>query len=184
MFHASSHIETWEKRCSFTHNVLNGSIYRCPIRLIVRQQPVKARLCSFKEKGVLHTNSLYHIYKSTLITWPISGSQTCRPTSCCTTWMSTPRVCDQIVIDIMIGKEKLIQQYMLRMLHDPNLFLYATLVDARGDDIHFTNQATPSTAGAVVQSLHKLRDTENKGKWLCCVCVHVYVHPQVGNTGC
>lgn len=75
--------------------------------------------------------------------------------------------------DDTLAKRNRSNNAMLRMLHDPSLFLYATLVDTRGDDLHFTNQATPSTAGAVVQSLHKLRDTENKGKcvYVCaCVC--------------
>ncbi|CDH57921.1 developmental regulator [Lichtheimia corymbifera JMRC:FSU:9682] len=90
----------------------------CSIRLIVRQQPVKARLCSFKEK------------------------------------VDRRPVDPPPVVQLECQRQE--------MLHDPSLFLYATLVDTRGDDLHFTNQATPSTAGAVVQSLHKLRDTENK----------------------
>lgn len=47
-------------------------------------------------------------------------------------------------------------------LHDPYFFLYATLATTDGEDLHFTN-GTRTTAGSVVQSLHKLKDIDDKG---------------------
>ncbi|KAG0181397.1 hypothetical protein DFQ29_008454 [Apophysomyces sp. BC1021] len=50
----------------------------------------------------------------------------------------------------------------LGYLHNPYFFLYATLMDAKGEnDLPFFN-GNRTTAGAVVQSLHKLKDTNNK----------------------
>lgn len=49
-------------------------------------------------------------------------------------------------------------------LQNPYFFLYATLVDASGDtDLHFVN-GNLTTAGTVVQSLHRLKDLDNTGK--------------------
>lgn len=47
-------------------------------------------------------------------------------------------------------------------LHDPYFFLYATLATTDGQDLHFMN-GTRTTAGSVVQSLHKLKDIDDKG---------------------
>ncbi len=44
-----------------------------------------------------------------------------------------------------------------------NFFLLATLIDPTNhNDIHTVN-GHKTTAGSVAQSLHKLRDTENRG---------------------
>ncbi|EIE81458.1 hypothetical protein RO3G_06163 [Rhizopus delemar RA 99-880] len=46
-------------------------------------------------------------------------------------------------------------------LQNPYFFLYATLTDASGEvDLHFIN-GNKTTAGSVVQSLHKLKDLDN-----------------------
>lgn len=49
-------------------------------------------------------------------------------------------------------------------MQNPYFFLYATLTDASGEvDLHFIN-GNKTTAGSVVQSLHKLKDLDNSGK--------------------
>jgi hypothetical protein len=49
-------------------------------------------------------------------------------------------------------------------LQNPYFFLYATLTDVRGEtDLHFVN-GNRTTAGTVVQSLHKLKDADNTGE--------------------
>ncbi|KAG2205094.1 hypothetical protein INT47_002188 [Mucor saturninus] len=87
--------------------------------LIVRQQPCKARLCSFKEKV------------------------------------------DRRPID----PPPIIQLQSNHTDHDflqnPYFFLYATLTDTSGEtDLHFVH-GNRTTAGTVVQSLHKLKDVDN-----------------------
>lgn len=47
-------------------------------------------------------------------------------------------------------------------LYDPYYFLYATLATENGEDLHFSN-GTRTTVGSVVQSLHKLKDIDNRG---------------------
>ncbi|KAI8139483.1 velvet factor-domain-containing protein [Fennellomyces sp. T-0311] len=89
------------------------------IQLVVRQQPVKARLCSFKEKV-------------------------------------DRRPVDPPPIVQLIDRDN-DQSY----LQNPYFFLYATLATTRGEDLHFTN-GTRTTAGSVVQSLHKLKDVDNR----------------------
>ncbi|KAJ8654053.1 hypothetical protein O0I10_010264 [Lichtheimia ornata] len=90
------------------------------IELVVRQQPVKARLCSFKEKV-------------------------------------DRRPVDPPPIVQLICRDPDDQSY----LHDPYFFLYATLATTDGQDLHFMN-GTRTTAGSVVQSLHKLKDIDDK----------------------
>ncbi|CEG72861.1 hypothetical protein RMATCC62417_08344 [Rhizopus microsporus] len=87
--------------------------------LIVRQQPSKARLCSFKEKV------------------------------------------DRRPIDPPPIIELLSNTADDHFLQNPYFFLYATLTDASGkNDLHFVN-GNKTTAGAVVQSLYKLKDLDN-----------------------
>ncbi|CDH48897.1 predicted protein [Lichtheimia corymbifera JMRC:FSU:9682] len=93
---------------------------RNSIELVVRQQPVKARLCSFKEKV-------------------------------------DRRPVDPPPIVQLICRDPDDQSY----LHDPYFFLYATLATTDGQDLHFMN-GTRTTAGSVVQSLHKLKDIDDK----------------------
>ncbi|KAI9487581.1 MAG: velvet factor-domain-containing protein [Benjaminiella poitrasii] len=89
--------------------------------LIVRQQPSKARLCSFKEKVDRR---------------PIDPPP---------------------IIQLTSSRNIADNQY----LHNPNFFLYATLTDASGEtDLNFVN-GNRTTAGTVVQSLHKLKDHDN-----------------------
>ena len=57
-------------------------------------------------------------------------------------------------------------------LQNPYFFLYATLTDASGEsDLHFVN-GNRSTAGTVVQSLHRLKDIDNTGISLCSMDWH------------
>ncbi|KAI8645779.1 velvet factor-domain-containing protein [Parasitella parasitica] len=87
--------------------------------LAVRQQPSKARLCSFKEKV------------------------------------------DRRPIDPPPIIQLLSNQQDDEYLQNPYFFLYATLTDGRGEtDLHFVN-GNRTTAGTVVQSLHKLKDHDN-----------------------
>ncbi|CEP17995.1 hypothetical protein [Parasitella parasitica] len=87
--------------------------------LVVRQQPSKARLCSFKEKV------------------------------------------DRRPIDPPPIIQLLSNQQDDEYLQNPYFFLYATLTDVRGEtDLHFVN-GNRTTAGTVVQSLHKLKDHDN-----------------------
>lgn len=56
-------------------------------------------------------------------------------------------------------------------LQNPYFFLYATLTDVRGEtDLHFVN-GNRTTAGTVVQSLHKLKDHDNTG-----LCSFLYIN--------
>lgn len=88
--------------------------------LVVRQQPCKARLCSFKEKVDRR---------------PID-----------------PPPIIQITSNNQSDDD---------FLQNPYFFLYATLTDASGEtDLHFVN-GNRTTAGTVVQSLHKLKDVDN-----------------------
>lgn len=49
-------------------------------------------------------------------------------------------------------------------LNNPNVFMYATLVNAAtGEDMNHTANGTRTTVGGVVQSLHKLKDIDNTG---------------------
>ncbi|KAI7854123.1 velvet factor-domain-containing protein [Circinella umbellata] len=89
------------------------------IQLVVRQQPVKARLCSFKEKV-------------------------------------DRRPVDPPPIVQLIDRDN-----DPSYLQNPYFFLYATLATTTGDDLHFSNN-TRTTAGSVVQSLHKLKDVDNR----------------------
>ncbi|KAG1055165.1 hypothetical protein G6F43_002855 [Rhizopus delemar] len=92
-----------------------------PYCLTVRQQPSKARLCSFKEKV------------------------------------------DRRPIDPPPIIELLSNSSNDDFLQNPYFFLYATLTDASGEvDLHFIN-GNKTTAGSVVQSLHKLKDLDNSG---------------------
>ncbi|CAO0802584.1 unnamed protein product [Mucor circinelloides] len=87
--------------------------------LVVRQQPSKARLCSFKEK----------VDRRPIDPPPI----------------------------IQLSSNQQDDEY----LQNPYFFLYATLTDVRGEtDLHFVN-GNRTTAGTVVQSLHKLKDHDN-----------------------
>ncbi|KAK4515584.1 uncharacterized protein ATC70_010535 [Mucor velutinosus] len=87
--------------------------------LVVRQQPSKARLCSFKEK----------VDRRPIDPPPI----------------------------IQLSSNQPDDEY----LQNPYFFLYATLTDVRGEtDLHFVN-GNRTTAGTVVQSLHKLKDHDN-----------------------
>ncbi|KAG0170826.1 hypothetical protein DFQ30_001954 [Apophysomyces sp. BC1015] len=45
--------------------------------------------------------------------------------------------------------------------NNPYFFLYATLATNDGEELHFSN-GTKTTAGSVVQSVHKLKDIDNK----------------------
>ncbi|KAI8373871.1 velvet factor-domain-containing protein [Blakeslea trispora] len=91
-------------------------------KLIVRQQPCKARLCSFKEKV-------------------------------------DRRPIDPPPIIQLLSMNQVDDDY----LQNPYFFLYATLTDAHGEiDLHFVN-GNRTTAGTVVQSLHRLKDFDNTG---------------------
>ncbi|KAI8393842.1 velvet factor-domain-containing protein [Radiomyces spectabilis] len=107
---------------TFTSHLFSNKLNSSPYMLIVRQQPCKARLCSFKEKV------------------------------------------DRRPID----PPPIIQ--LLPTYNDPDehflysayLFVYATLIDAKaGTDLHIIN-GNQTTAGALVQSLHKLKDVDNR----------------------
>ncbi|OBZ87440.1 hypothetical protein A0J61_04504, partial [Choanephora cucurbitarum] len=85
-----------------------------------RQQPCKARLCSFKEKV-------------------------------------DRRPIDPPPIIQLLSNNQVDDDY----LQNPYFFLYATLTDAHGEtDLHFVN-GNRTTAGTVVQSLHRLKDFDN-----------------------
>ena len=58
--------------------------------------------------------------------------------------------------------------YSPSYLQNPYFFLYATLATTTGDDLHFSNN-TRTTAGSVVQSLHKLKDVDNRGMFILIV---------------
>ncbi|KAI7867011.1 velvet factor-domain-containing protein [Spinellus fusiger] len=90
-------------------------------KLVVRQQPHKARLCSFKEKVDR------------------------RP-------LDPPPIIQLVVAD---GAEDIYYT-------NPHTFLYATLATSESQkDLHFVN-GTRTTAGSMVQSLHKLKDIDDK----------------------
>ncbi|KAL1931852.1 hypothetical protein VTP01DRAFT_8908 [Rhizomucor pusillus] len=89
-------------------------------QLIVRQQPVRARLCSFKEK----------VDRRPVDPPPI-----------------VQLICPNATHD--------------NYLQDPSFFLYATLATPDGQDFHFSH-GNRTTAGSVVQSLHKLKDINDQ----------------------
>lgn len=49
-------------------------------------------------------------------------------------------------------------------LHNPYFFLYANLTSITDDADLYIHHGHRTTAGAVVQSLHKLKDPNNNGK--------------------
>ncbi|KAG1454375.1 hypothetical protein G6F46_008287 [Rhizopus delemar] len=98
------------------------SIHQAEYSLTVRQQPQKARLCSFKDK----------VDRRPLDPPPIV----------------------QLHQNDSINFNK--------YWNSSNFFLLATLIDPTNhNDIHTVN-GHKATAGSVAQSLHKLRDTENR----------------------
>ncbi|GAA5815944.1 hypothetical protein MFLAVUS_009463 [Mucor flavus] len=96
-------------------------ITRPKYSLIVRQQPRKARLCSFKDKvdrRPLDPPPIVQLYQSNTI-------------------------------------------HFNDYYNSANFFLHTTLVNSIDDsDLHYAN-GNRTTAGSVVQSLHKLKDTNN-----------------------
>ncbi|KAI9279132.1 velvet factor-domain-containing protein [Sporodiniella umbellata] len=101
-------------------NISNSqSDYSSLYTLEVSQQPIKARLCSFKEK----------VDRRPIDPPPI------------------------VKLSSNSSNDNFLQ--------NPYFFLYATLTDESGkDDLYCVNNNNP-TAGAVVQSLHKLKDLRN-----------------------
>ncbi|KAG2210304.1 hypothetical protein INT47_003289 [Mucor saturninus] len=92
-----------------------------PYSLIVRQQPLKARLCSFRDK----------VDRRPLDPPPI--------------------------VQLYQSNTMIFNDYH----NSANFFLHATLVNALDNsDLHCANN-NRTTAGSVVQSLHKLKDTNN-----------------------
>ncbi|KAI9299795.1 velvet factor [Cunninghamella echinulata] len=93
-------------------------------KLKVLQQPIKARLCSFKEK----------VDRRPIDPPPIVQL-------CCT--------CQH-------------KQCIQNILHSPYFFLYATLTGINDDTDLYLHHGHRTTAGAVVQSLHRLKYNDNK----------------------
>ncbi|CAO3633295.1 unnamed protein product [Cunninghamella blakesleeana] len=93
-------------------------------KLKVLQQPIKARLCSFKEK----------VDRRPIDPPPIVQL-------CCT--------CQH-------------QQCNYNILHSPYFFLYATLTGINDDTDLYLHHGHRTTAGSVVQSLHRLKYNDNK----------------------
>ncbi|KAI8987540.1 velvet factor-domain-containing protein [Mycotypha africana] len=111
---------------SYSHNSTLSKMYSSsnstsPYALTVRQQPEKARLCSFKDK----------VDRRPLDPPPI--------------------------VQLHRSNNTNFNDYHI----SANFFLHATLANANDhSDIHYVN-GNRTTAGSVVQSLHKLKDTSN-----------------------
>ncbi|KAL0094767.1 hypothetical protein J3Q64DRAFT_1078602 [Phycomyces blakesleeanus] len=107
---------------TMTTNTLPSPTLPPTYHIIVRQEPQKARLCSFKEK----------VDRRPIDPPPILQLVFSSPTDDPT------------------------------LLYNPYLFVYATLTDQKTEtDLDFMN-GNRTTAGQMVQSLHKLKDVDNK----------------------
>ncbi|KAI9028277.1 velvet factor-domain-containing protein [Phycomyces nitens] len=105
--------------------------------IVVRQEPQKARLCSFKEKGLAQALQNIFLIQTTVDRRPID-----------------PPPILQLVFSSPTDDPTL--------LYNPYLFVYATLTDPKTEsDLDFMN-GNRTTAGQMVQSLHKLKDVDNK----------------------